>query len=304
MKAVVLRAYGGVEQLSYEDVEKPKPAVGEVLVRIAAASVNPIDWKLRSGAMRSMFPLNFPAVLGRDMAGEIVELGHGVSGFAIGQRVMALTNRTYADYAVVNASDLALVPDSLGFEEAAALPLVTLTGAQLIEIGTHAKEGQAVLLTGAVGSVGRSAAFVAIQHKIQVIAVVRESQMDAGEDLGTVALVAADDEAGLAMFQQIDAIADTVGGAIAVGLLKHLRHGGVFASVVGIPKEVRNYDLHPEQVVVKPDAERLAELAQAVALHQFKIPIAQVMKLSEIQEAHRLGEAGGLGGKIVLVPGE
>jgi NADPH:quinone reductase-like Zn-dependent oxidoreductase len=302
MKAVVLRAYGDADQLSYEDVEKPKPGAGEVLVKVAAASVNPIDWKLRSGAMRPFSPLEFPAILGRDIAGVVEEPGPGVAHFTAGQRVMALTTRAYAEYAVVNANDLALVPDSLSLEQAAALPLVTLTGTQLIERGLKLKGGQAVLLTGAIGSVGRTAAFVAMQHKIQVVAVVRTSQLAEGETLGTIGLVSSEDEEVLDTFKEIDGIADTVGGALAVKLLRHLHHGGVFVSVVGIPKEVKDYDVHFEQVVVKPDAKRLAELAKDVAKNRFKIPIAKVMKLSEIREAHRLGQAGGLGGKIVLVP--
>jgi NADPH:quinone reductase-like Zn-dependent oxidoreductase len=302
MKAVVLRGYGGVEQLSYEDMEKPKPAIGEVLVKIAASSVNPIDWKLRSGHMHSFFPLNFPAILGRDLAGEVVELGYGVAGFSVGQRVMALANRAYAEYAVVNANDVALIPESMSFEQAAALPLVTLTGAQLMELGARLKRGQAAIVTGAVGGVGRAAVFVGHERKIQVIAAVRPSQIDEGETLGTLGLVALDDEAKLNLFEEIDAIADTVGGEVAVKLLKHLRHGGVFASVVGLPKEVKDYDIHAEQVIVKPDAKRLGELAEAVAAGKFKIPVAKVMKLADIQQAHRLGEAGGVGGKIVLVP--
>lgn len=302
MKAVVLRAYGDVDQLSYEDLEKPKPGPGEVLVRVAAASVNPIDWKLRSGAMRPFFPLNFPAILGRDVAGEVEELGPKTTGFEAGQRVMALANQTYAEYVVVNASDLVPVPEALTFQQAAALPLVTLTGAQLIERGAKLKGGQALMLTGAVGSVGRSAAFVAMQHKIQVIAVVRANQYEEAEKLGTPGLVSSEDEKAWEMFEEIDAIADTVGGALAVSLLKHLRHEGIFASVVGIPKEVKDYDVLAEQVVVKPDAKRLASLAEDVAQKRFKIPIAKVMKLSEVQEAHRLVQGGGLGGKIVLVP--
>lgn len=288
--------------MSYEDMEKPKPAIGEVLVKIAASSVNPIDWKLRSGHLHSLFPLNFPAILGRDLAGEIVELGYGVTGFSLGQRVMALTNRAYAEYAVVNANDLAVIPEGMGFEQAAALPLVVLTGAQLVELGVRLKAGQSLIVTGAMGGVGRSAVFVAYQHKIQVIAAVRERQMAGAESLGTLGLVALEDEAGLARFEEIDGLADTVGGAVAAGLLKRLRHGGAFASVVGIPKEVKDYDVHAEMVMVKPDAKRLGELAVAVAAGKFKIPVAQTLRLEEIREAQRLGEAGGVGGKIVLVP--
>jgi NADPH:quinone reductase-like Zn-dependent oxidoreductase len=302
MKAVVLKEYGGVDRLLYEDLEAPAPGVGEVLVKIAATSVNPIDWKLRSGAMREFFPLQLPTILGRDLAGEVAGLGSGVSGFTSGQRVMALASRAYAEFAVVKATELAPIPEGLDFEQAAALPLVVLTGAQLIERGLRLKAGQSVLLTGAVGSVGRSAAYVAAQHGLQVIAVVRASQLSEGESLGTLGLVALDNEAGLNAFKDIDAVADTVGGTVAVRMLKQLHPGGIFASVVGLPKEAEEFDVRTERVVVQPDASRLSELAQDVAKGRFHIPIARVFKLSEIRLAHQLAEAGGVGGKIVLIP--
>src|SRR5271154_2402424 len=120
MKAVVLKAYGDVDQLSYEEVETPRPGSGEVLVRIAATSLNPIDWKLRSGAMREFIPLELPTIPGYDLAGEVAELGPGVSSIKVGQRVMALTSKTYAEYAVVKADTLASIPAGLTFEQAAA----------------------------------------------------------------------------------------------------------------------------------------------------------------------------------------
>jgi len=302
MKAVVLKEYGGVDNLLYEDVETPRPGEGEILVKVSSASVNPIDWKLRSGALQEVFPLEFPAILGRDLAGEVAAFGGGVSGFAVGQRVMALTNHTYAEYAIVKAKDIAPIPDGLSFEQAAALPLVVLTGAQLIESGLKLRPGQSVLLTGSVGSVGRSAAFVAAQHGLQVIAVVRGSQLAEAESLGTLGLVAAEDEQGLSTFKEIDGVADTVGGTVALRMLKHLHPGGVFASVLGVPKEAAHYDLRAERIMVQPDAARLFELAEDVAKGRFKIPTAKVFQLSEIRKAHQLGEAGGAGGKIVLVP--
>ena len=103
MKAIVLKAYGDVDQLSYEEVDRPRPGSGEVLVRIAATSINPIDWKLRSGAMREFMPMEFPAIPGYDLAGEVAELGSGVTSFKVGQRVMAVASKTYAEYAVVKA---------------------------------------------------------------------------------------------------------------------------------------------------------------------------------------------------------
>jgi len=301
MKAVVLRAYGDVDQLSYEEVERPRPGAGEVLLRIAAASVNPIDWKLRSGAMKQFMPLELPTIPGYDMAGEIAELGPGVSSFKVGQRVMAVASRTYAEHAVVKADVLTLIPSALSLEEAAALPLVTLTGAQLIERGIKPKTGQSIVLSGALGGVGRTAAYVADQHKAQVIAAVRPNQLEEAESLGTRAVVSLENEEGLAKFVNIDSFADTVGGAVAAKLLKLLRPGAVYATVVGAPPEAGNYDIRVEMVQVQPDPVRLAQLAEAIVKGEFKIPIAKVMKLSEAGEAQRLGEAGA-GGKIVLVP--
>ena len=301
MKAVVLRAYGDAEQLSYEEVEQPRPGSGEVLVRIAAASLNPIDWKVRSGAMKEFMPLEFPAILGYDLAGEVAELGEGVTSLKAGQRVMGVAGSAYAEYAVVKADVLTSIPGALGFEQAAALPLVTLTGTQLIERGIKPKTGQSVLLTGALGGVGRTAAYLAGQHYAQVIAAVRPSQLEEAESLGTRAVVSLEDEEGLAKFIDLDSFADTVGGPVAAKLLKLLRPGAVYATVVGAPPEAANYDIRSEMVQMQPDAVRLAQLAGAFVKGEFKIPIAKVMKLSEAAEAHRLGQAGA-GGKIVLVP--
>ncbi len=302
MKAIVLKAYGDVDQLLYEEVERPRPGSGEVLVRIAAASLNPIDWKLRSGAMKEFMPLEFPVIPGYDLAGEVAELGPGVTSFQVGQRVMAVASHAYAEYAVVKADVLTAIPASLGFEQAAALPLVTLTGTQLIERGIKPKTGQSVLLTGALGGVGRTAAYVAGQHHAQVIAAVRPSQMEEAESLGTRAVVSLEDQEGLAKFADIDSFADTIGGAVAAKLLRLLRPGAIYATVVGAPPEAANYDIHVEMVQMQPDAARLAQLAEALVKGEFKIPIVKVMKLSEAAEAHRLGQAGGAGGKIVLVP--
>ena len=142
MKAVVLYQYGGPEQLKYEETERPEFGDNEVLVQVKATSVNPIDFKLRSGSYKQRMPLNFPAILGRDLAGEVVEAGRSVTGFAKGMRVMALANGTYAEFTVAKADTLAPIPDVLNFEQAAALPLVLTTGVQLIEHAVKPQRGQ------------------------------------------------------------------------------------------------------------------------------------------------------------------
>jgi len=302
MKAVVLKKYGDVSGLSYEEVGKPRPQAGEVLAKIAAASINPIDWKIRSGAMREIMPLELPTILGYDLAGEVAELGAGVTAFRVGQKVLAVADHTYAEYTVVKAEVLASMPEGLSFEQAAGLSLVAITGAQLIERGIKPKSGQSILLTGALGGVGRTAAYVAAQHHAQVVAAVRPSQLADAKLLGTHAVVALGDDEGLAKFPAFDGFADAIGGAVAAKLLKFLRPGGVFASVVGVPDEAKNYDIHADMVFAQPDPARLTQLADDVAHGRFKVPIAKVFKLSEAAEAHRLAEAGGLGGKAVLVP--
>src|SRR5579875_3392293 len=175
MKAIQMHGYGGVDQLRYDDVPTPTPGADEVLGRVAATSVNPIDWKLRRGDLKGRMDVQFPVIPGRDVAGEVVEAGANVTQFKPGQKVMALANRTYAEFVSVAAQALAHIPDGLDFDQAAAMPLVTTTGAQLIDhIAPHA--GDTLLVTGAVGSVGRTAVYVARQRGARVIAGVRGRQ--------------------------------------------------------------------------------------------------------------------------------
>ncbi|HWE85648.1 MAG TPA: NADP-dependent oxidoreductase [Terracidiphilus sp.] len=303
MKAVLLHEYGDASQLKYEDTEVPPYGDNEVLVKIRATSINPIDWKVRSGAAKARFPVEFPAILGRDLAGEVEACGKSVSGFPKGMRVMALANGTYAEYTTAKADTLAPIPDALTFEQAAALPLVTLTGTQLIERAVKPAPGWTVLVTGALGSVGRTAVHVAGKHGARVLAGVRATECErALHDLKVESAVAIDDEHEIAKLVDLDAIADTVNGPTIRRLLKAIRAGGVLGSVLGAPETASGLDLRVSAIMAVPDASRLYQLAEDVARSEFTIPIARVMKLSEIQEAHRLAEHGGTGGKIILVP--
>jgi Zn-dependent alcohol dehydrogenase len=225
MKAIVLHEYGGPDKLKYEDAPDPVAGEGEVLVRLSATSVNPVDFKMRSGAAASRFPIEFPGILGRDIAGIVRAVGTGVSGFAPGDKVIALGSKSYAELAVVKATDLAHLPDGMDIVKAAALPLVMLTGEQLISRGTKIQRGQTVLVTGAVGSVGRTAVFVAKKAGAVVIAGVRKSQLDEAAKLGAQEVLALDDDAAMARLGFIDAVADTVNHATAEMLIGKVKQG-------------------------------------------------------------------------------
>jgi len=301
MKAVLLHGYGDVNQLHYEDAPIPVPAAGEVLVKTIAVSINPIDWKLRRGDLKEMMPLEFPAILGRDLSGEVAALGEGVTSLKVGERVFGLVNRTYAEYVVCKSEDLAKIPETLDAIDAAALPLVFLTGAQVIEVGIRPRPGEVILITGAVGGVGRTAVHVAKQHGAHVIAGVRSSQRAEAERLGADRVIALDDMKVVGNLPELDAIADMVGHETIDRLLPRLKKNGVLASVLGAPPSAEGRDLRVVTIWAQPDSARLEELGSQVARGLFSIPIGKRLRLSQIREAQQFAEKGGVG-KIVLTP--
>src|SRR5579863_9098552 len=229
MKAVVVHQYGGPEVLKFEEYPDPVPGPGEVLVRVAASSVNPIDYKRRAGLTKDFYPIQFPGLIGVDLAGTVVKIGPGVDGFSVGDQVFAMADNTYAELCVVKAAALAKVPKGLDLIQAAALPLVTTTGNQLLA-ATGVKAGQTVLVVGAAGNVGRSAVFTAKQRGAFVIAGVRKSQFDEAKALGADQVIATDDDTAIVNLPQLDAVADTVGGKTAETLIGKVKPGGVYAS--------------------------------------------------------------------------
>jgi NADPH:quinone reductase-like Zn-dependent oxidoreductase len=301
MKAVVLHEYGGPEKLVYEEVADPVAGEDQVLVRVAASSVNPIDFKMRSGEAKDRFPLELPAILGRDISGIVRAVGNRVDGFKPGDKVMALGWKAYAELAVVEAKDVALVPEKLDLVKAAALPLVTLTGEQLITRGTKIQAGQTVLVSGAVGGVGRSAVWTAKKAGAKVIAGVKRSQIKQAESLGADQVLALDDSAAMEKLGFIDAVANTVMGETAEMLLGKVKQGGVFASVVGPPG---NAKMHPtvkvEAIQSKPDAGMLRAMAEDVAAGRLEIPVDRMVPLAEAGKAQAAAEKGAVG-KILLL---
>ena len=300
MKAIVVHEYGGPEVLKFEEYPDPVPGPGEVLVRVAAASVNPIDYKRRAGLTKDFYPLHFPGLIGVDMAGTVVKIGEGVEGFSVGDQVFAMADDTYAELCVVKAAVLAKVPKGLDLIQAAALPLVTVTGNQLLA-ATGIKAGQTVLVVGAIGNVGRSAVFTARERGATVIAGILKRQLNEAKAIGADQAVATDDDTAIATLAPLDAVADTVGGRTAEKLIAKVKPGGVYASVVGLPQNAAKYpSVKVVHVFSKFDRKTLEFMAEAVRDGKLVIPISQKLPLSEAAEAQAAAEKGGTG-KILLV---
>jgi NADPH:quinone reductase-like Zn-dependent oxidoreductase len=299
MKAAVLVGYGGVDQLELREVPEPKMGAGQLKVRVVGAGINPIDWKLREGAKRPGANLELPAILGRDAAGDVVEIGAGVTRFRVGARVVGLVWGAYGERVVANEEAWAEVPENLDLVDAAAIPLVALTGAELVDEGVRPRAGDAVLVTGALGSVGRVAVFVAKSRGAKVWAGVRGAQKNAASALGVEGVVALEDEVDCQRLPMLDGIADTIGGPTTQKLLEKVRRGGTVGTVVGEPAGARERGLEIHHIWAHPDPGRLASMVRAVAEGALVIPIAKRLPLSKIREAHELAEKGA-GGKVIL----
>jgi NADPH:quinone reductase-like Zn-dependent oxidoreductase len=305
MKAVVLHEYGGPEKLKFADsVADPQVSGNTVLIATTAASVNPIDWKVRSGAMQKMFPVSFPAILGRDVSGVVRAVGANVNNFKPGNRVLALSNATYAELVAVEDSKVTHLPDGVDLADAAAIPLIAVTGDQLVRVATNVQKGQVVLVTGALGSVGRAAVHTAKKLGAQVIAGVRRKEQEEARSLGVSGVLAIDDDEAIERFRSVDAVADTVGGAVAGKLVPKVKPGGTFGYTAVLPENAaaQNPAVKINRVMAQPDAAKVREFADDVRDGKFLLPIGRRMPLRDAAEAHILGEKGSVGKILLLAP--
>ncbi|MBB3692173.1 NADP-dependent oxidoreductase [Sphingomonas sp. BK580] len=302
MRAIRIHRYGGPEVLVDEsDAPEPTLTPHAVLIESVATSVNPIDWEIRSGARQKDFPLDLPAILGKDVSGIVRAVGSAVRTFRPGDRVIALAEATYAERVTVAADILTHLPDGVDPVDAAALPLVSMTGEQLVRVATGARGGQTIVVTGALGSVGRAAVHTARKLGARVIAGVRARQQAEAAELDVDGVLALDDEDSIGRLGPIDGVADTVGGDTAARLFERVRAGGRFgfASVLPDDAAARFPMVEVTRVFARPDASKLREFADDVRDRRFLLPVSARLPLGEARAAHERLEKGG-GGKVVL----
>lgn len=307
MTAVELDGYGGPDRFRMVRVAVPEPGPGEVRIRVAGAAVNPVDAKARRGDLHAYVPLVFPARFGGDVAGVVEAVGTNVTEFAIGDRVAGMinpfANGAYAAQVVASQHSLARVPDAVDLADASAAPTGVLTGSQLVERGVRPKAGDRLLVTGAAGSTGRAAVLAALDAGAEVYAGVRPANRDAIADLPVTGVIDLADEAALARAGPFDAIADTVGGETLERLFAHVRPDGIVATIaVPLPEPPPDSTQRFCALTVSFDRARLERFLREWAAGRISLPVAHRLPLSEAAAAHELMEAGGVGGKILLIP--
>ena len=309
MKAVRIHNYGGPEVLKYEDAPRPQPAKGEVLIRVHATSVNPIDWKVRAGYMRDFLPHSFPLILGWDVSGVIEEVGSNpitAGRFKKGDEVYSLSGHTrngaYAEYIVVRESEVALKPNALHHIRAAAVPLAALTAWQALFDTAQLKPEQRVLIHAAAGGVGHFAVQLAKWRGAHVIGTASVKNHEMLYDLGADELIDYTTQRFEDVARNIDVVLDTIGSETQERSWQLLKKGGILVSLVQAPSESKAKELGVRGVRLgaRPNGQELAEIAKVIDAGKLAPVIDRILPLSEARRAHQLSESGHTHGKIVL----
>lgn len=301
MKAARIHAYGHSDQIEVEDVTSPSNKPDEVLVRIKAAGINPVDWKVREGYMAQVAPRPFPFTLGQDFSGEVIAVGGTVTGFAVGDRVYGFASGAYAELAVVSPSMLAHKPATIDDATAATLPTPGLTALQCVRIA-GVRKGQRILIHGAAGGVGSIATQLCRATGATVIATASSKDMLYLNELGVEEVIDYRSQHFDELVHDVDAAIDTVGRDTATRSLKVVKRSGIIVSTVGaVPEDqARRAGVMAVRMVMQKNANDLRELARLVDAGTVKSPrVGRVLPLVAAREAQDLYESG-RSEKIVL----
>jgi NADPH:quinone reductase-like Zn-dependent oxidoreductase len=297
MQAVVMHETGDLDVLRYEEIDRPEPGDGEVLIKVHAASVNPADWKLRRGFMTK----RLPAVLGYDVSGTVET--SLADGFAEGDEVFGSSaSGGYAEYSTASARVIAKKPEGVSHEQAAAIPVAGLTAWQALFDRAALVSGQSALVAGAAGGVGHFAVQFAKVAGARVIGTGSARNRDFVLGLGADEYVDyTQQEVGEAV-SGADIVFDTVGGDTTASLLPAVLEGGMLVTIAGAPPEAaaRERGVRAELLVMSPKSEQLARIAELVAGGDVRVEIAEAMPLADVKRAHELSESGHVRGKLVL----
>jgi NADPH:quinone reductase-like Zn-dependent oxidoreductase len=301
-----MHSYGGPEVLQYEDAPRPEIGKDEVLIRVHAAGVNPLDWKVRAGELKGVIQHKLPLILGWDVSGVVEEVAAGVSQFKTGDEVFATVDPTrdgaYADYVAVREATVAMKPKSLHHVRAAATPVSALmVWRALFDLG-HLQSGQRILIHGGSGVVGHFAVQLAKWKGAHVIATASTKNRELLRKLGADETIDYTTEEFEKVAGKVDLVLDTIGGDTQDRSWRVLNKGGALISLVQSPSEqkARRFGVRGIMCSVRPDGAQLTKIAELIDSAELKPIIDRILPLSEARRAHDLSQNGHIRGKIVL----
>ena len=314
MKAIAIREFGGRDKLEEMDLPMPTVRNGEVLVRVKGAGVNPVDWKIREGWLKDLFPHRFPLIPGWDAAGIVERIGPGVTRFRIGDEIFAYCRKpvvqggAYAEYIALTEERLAFKPRNTTFTEAAGIPLTALTAYQALVDAARIKPGERVLIHAAAGGVGGFGVQIAKDRGALVWGTAGSRNGDYVRSLGAERVIDYTREDFRKVVRSaypdgVDVVFDCVGGDVLRESVEIVRKGGRLISIVdnlddGGPGRA---DISFEFVFVAPNSTELSELGQMVEEGRLRVHLQEVLPLEAAAKAHELSESRHTRGKIVLV---
>jgi len=310
MKAAIIEQYGGPEVIKITEVPKPAPREGEVLIKVYAASVNPVDWKIRKGNLKMMLNKKFPKILGIEVSGTVEEMGPNTTGYAIGQRVfagMSYEGKGYAQYTIAEIGRVIAIPDSISFEEASTMAVAGMTAIQGLRNKGRIKPGMDVIINGASGGVGTYALQIAKVLGAKVTAVCSAKNFDLVKSLGADVIIDYKEVDFTKLPKKYNIVFDAVGYRTFWQTRRVLKKKGIYVNISpSIPlyitsmitrlnpgKKSKGFMLHPEM-------HDLEEVMNMIAEKKIKVVIDKVYPLEKLAEAHQYSESERAKGKIVI----
>ena len=305
MKAVRIHEYGEANVLKYEDAPAPEVRRDGVLIRVRAAGVNPVDWKIRKGLMKAVRPLQFPAIVGADVAGTVERTGALVTRFKPGDPVVARVDGSYAEFAATKTDAVALAPTSIPLEHAAALPIAAGTAWTLLCDSAKILPGQRVLIHAGAGGVGIFAVQLAKLAGLHVISTCSAANVALVKSLGADEVIDYRAENFAAKVKDVDIVLDNVGGDTLKNSYAVVRRGGLLLSIVSAPDEAaaKHHGIAARFERGNVNGVRLEEISRLIDTGKLRVVVEAEFPLKEAAAAHELSEAGHVRGKLILKVG-
>jgi NADPH:quinone reductase-like Zn-dependent oxidoreductase len=306
VKAVRIHQYGGPEVLKYEEAPQPQPQHDDVLIRVHAGGVNPVDWKVRQGYLKERLHHSLPLILGWDLSGVVETAGSGVARLKVGDQVYSRPDLSrdgaYAEYIVVRESEIALKPRSIDHVHAAAIPLAGLTAWESLFDAALLSPHQRILIHAAAGGVGHFAVQLAKWKGAYVIGTASARNHEFVRQLGADEMIDYHTQRFEDLARNVDVVLDTIGGETQQRSWEVLKPGGVLVSIISPPSSetAKAHGVRQAYVFIQPNASRLAEIAALVDSGKLRAAVETLLPLADARRAHEISQSGHARGKIVL----